>query len=71
MLLKVWMALIPRMSIASLLSNLNRMSKLKLFRQRPIIQEVVKRFNQQDEGVTDIHPIFVYVVRKQYEEAPK
>lgn len=65
------MALIPRMSIECLLSNLNRMSKLKLFRQRTIIQEVVKRFSQQDEEMTNIHPILVYVVRKQYEEGPK
>lgn len=59
------------MNIECLLSNLNRMSKLKLFRQRPIIQEVVKRFGRQDVDMPNIHPIFVYVVRKQYEEGPK
>lgn len=46
------------------------MSKLKLFRQRDIIQEVVRRFGQ-DADVANIHPFYVYITRKQYEEGPK
>lgn len=58
------------MSVEDLLSRINRMSKLKLFRQREIVQEVINRFGRDDD-VANIHPIYVYVTRKQYEEGPK
>ncbi len=68
---QVWLALIPRMSVECLLSNINRMSKLKLFRNRDIIQEIVRRFGQPDAESAIIHPIHVFITRKQYEEGPK
>lgn len=58
------------MSIDCLLSKINRMSKLKLFKHYEIIAAVVRRF-EQDGGETNVHPIYVYVTRKQYEEGPK
>lgn len=65
------MALIPRMSIEALLSHINRMSKLKLFRHRDVVRAVISRFQELDIVDVNIHPIYVYILRKQYELAPK
>lgn len=67
---EVWLALIPRMSIDCLLSNINRMSKLKLFRHRDVVREVVSRFQRSDVVDVNIHPIYVYILRKRYELGP-
>lgn len=59
------------MSIDCLLSNINRMSKLKLFRHRDVVREVVSRFQRSDVVDVNIHPIYVYILRKRYELGPK
>lgn len=69
--LQVWLALIPRMNLETLLSNINRLSKLKLLSNRDVVREVVSRLQQMDVVDVNIHPTYVYIVRKRYELGPK
>lgn len=47
------------------------MSKLKLLRHRDVIREVVLKFQDLDVVDVNIHPIYVYILRKEYELGPK
>lgn len=64
-----WLHLIPKMPPEQLLSLINRLSRLRMFGYPEIVAKVVSKLGELNTPT--IHPMYVYITRKRYEEGPK
>ncbi|XP_046829031.1 60 kDa SS-A/Ro ribonucleoprotein-like [Vespa crabro] len=70
---EIWNSLIPSMDLHTLLSNLQRIHNLGLLKtDAPAVEKIIDEItNKERLSSSNVHPIFVYIILKNYENSGK